>query len=160
MDKDAIPTPSGGEAAAPAGPRLAVTSRLQIPWEALTFVSCRASGAGGQHVNTTDSAVQLRLDLALAALPSPLLARLRHLAGHKLSRDGTLQITAQTHRQQGRNKAEALERLLALLRQAAQPPRPRQATRVPNVSRQQRRAGKKLRSECKQQRRAPGHADD
>lgn len=158
MDMNQNPVPGQGPVPpAGNGPQLAISSRLHIPWAALTFVGCRASGAGGQHINTTDSAVQLRLDLAVAGLPPPVLARLRRLAGHKIGGDGTLQISAQTHRQQSRNKEEALARLLTLLRQAAQPPRPRQPTRIPTASRQQRRSGKKLQSERKQQRRQSGH---
>lgn len=117
-----------------------------------TFV--RASGPGGQHVNTTSTAVELRFDVgASPALADEIKTRLAALAGRRLSRDGILVITADTHRSQQRNRAEALEKLIGLLRQAAHRPRVRRPTRPTLASKARRLAGKSLRSGLKAARR-------
>src|SRR6266516_2441405 len=90
----------------------------------------RASGPGGQNVNKVASAVQLRFDVRQSpSLPPPVRERLERLAGHRVSQDGILVITAQRFRSQERNRADALDRLVALIVRAATPPRPRRATR-------------------------------
>lgn len=87
----------------------------------------RASGPGGQNVNKVSSAVQLRFDVRRSpALPNAVAIRLMKLAGRRLTSDGVLVITAQNHRTQERNRAEARERLADLVREAAVP-RPRAA---------------------------------
>ena len=116
-----------------------------------------ASGPGGQNVNKVASAVQLRLDLRRSpSLPAAVRARAELLAGSRLSRDGVLIITARRFRSQERNREDARERLVALLRRAATPPRPRLPTRPPAASRRQRLADKTHRGAVKQQRRPPG----
>ena len=93
-----------------------------------TFV--RAAGPGGQHVNTTSTAVQLRFDVRHSpSLPDDVRQRLERLAGRRLTRDGVLVLVAQGERSQKRNREEALDRLVALIRAAAQPPVPRKKTR-------------------------------
>jgi ribosome-associated protein len=114
----------------------------------------RASGPGGQNVNKVASAVQLRLDMRTLPLPPETMARLAKLAGRRLTREGVLVITAQRHRTQERNRADALARVVDLLRRSAQRPKRRRATKPTAASRERRIAGKKHRGAIKGLRRA------
>ena len=113
----------------------------------------RASGPGGQNVNKVASAVQLRFDVRHSpSLPEPVRTRLERLGGHRVSQDGVLVISARRFRSQERNREDALARLVALVRRAATPPRPRRRTRPSAASREQRLAAKARRARLKQQR--------
>jgi ribosome-associated protein len=113
----------------------------------------RASGPGGQNVNKVASAVQLRFDIRRSrSLPARVRERLERLGGHRVSLDGVLVITARRFRSQERNRADALDRLAALIRRAATPPRPRRATRPSAGSRERRLAAKAQRARLKRQR--------
>ena len=104
----------------------------------------RAGGPGGQHVNTTSTAVQLRFDVRRSPnLPDDVRRRLERLAGSRLTRDGVLVLQAQSHRSQKRNREEALARLVDLIRDAARPPVPRKKTRPTRASKQRRLDHKK-----------------
>jgi len=113
----------------------------------------RAAGPGGQNVNKVASAVQLRFDIRHSrSLPETVRVRLERLGGHRVSQEGVLIITAQRYRSQERNRADALDRLVALIRRAATPPRTRRPTRPSAAARERRLASKARRARLKQQR--------
>jgi ribosome-associated protein len=114
----------------------------------------RSSGPGGQNVNKLSTAVQLRFDVRRSpSLPNDVAVRLMRLAGKRLTKEGVLVIVAQNHRTQERNRAEALDRLIALIQEAAVRPVPRRPTKPTKASREKRLEGKKLRSGIKGMRR-------
>jgi ribosome-associated protein len=115
----------------------------------------RASGPGGQNVNKVSSAVQLRFDLSSSrSLPEELRERLARLAGRRLTRDGVIVIIAQRYRAQERNRQDALDRLIALIRRAAEPPTPRRPTKPSRAARERRLEAKARRATTKERRRA------
>lgn len=134
-----------------------VTPRISIEDSELVEEFLRASGAGGQNIQKVETAVQLRFDVARSpSLPEPVRQRLLHLAGRRLTNDGVLVITAQRHRTQLRNREDARERLLALIREAATPPPPpRRATRPTLGSKKRRLEGKAKRGDVKRMRGKP-----
>ena len=134
-----------------------VTRSIAIAEEELSEEFIRASGPGGQNVHKVSSAVQLRFDARRSPnLPEPVRRRLERLAGHRLTAEGVIVITAQRFRTRERNRDDALERLLALIREAAiPPPPPRRPTKPTLGSKTRRLEGKSRRGEVKRLRGRP-----
>ena len=133
-----------------------VTPAIALAESELSWKAVRASGPGGQHVNKTSTAVELRFDVrASPALPEPVRARLYRLAGQRLTQDGVLVITAQGFRSQELNRQAAVERLVALIRRATEAPKPRKATKPTYASKLRRLKGKASRAGVKAMRTKP-----
>jgi ribosome-associated protein len=134
-----------------------VTRRISIDESELTESFVRSSGAGGQNIQKVETAVQLRFDAANSpSLPEGVRERLIRLAGHRATLAGEIIIIAQRHRTQLRNREDALERLLELIRAAAVPPPPeRRATKPTRASKERRLDGKARRSRTKNLRSGP-----
>src|SRR5580704_9553702 len=132
-----------------------VTAHISLDEREIGETFVRASGPGGQNVNKLSTAVQLRFDARHSPSLAPeVRARLERLAGWRLTRDGVIVIIAQRHRTQARNRQDALDRLIDLIRQAAVAPVKRRATRPTRASRERRIEGKKRRGGIKQMRRS------
>ena len=138
------------------GRLIPIDARLALREEEITESFVRASGPGGQNVNKVSTAVRLSFDLRHSpSLPPAVKARAARLAGHRLTSEGVVVIAAQRFRSLERNREDALERLLELLREAAVPPVPRIATRVPKGEKRRRVEGKVRRGEVKRLRGKP-----
>ena len=137
---------------------LRITDDISIDEREIEESFVRSSGPGGQNVNKLSTAVQLRFDVRRSpSLPNEVAIRLMRLAGKRITKGGVLVIVAQNHRTQERNRAEAQERLVALIREAAVRPVPRRATKPTKASKERRLEGKKVRSAIKGMRRSkPG----
>src|SRR4051812_27441046 len=132
-----------------------ITDQISIDESEIEESFVRSSGPGGQNVNKLSTAVQLRFDVRHSpSLPNDVAVRLTRLAGRRMTKDGVLVLIAQNHRTQERNRAEAQDRLVALIKQAAVRPTPRRATKPTKASKQRRIETKKRRSSIKGLRRS------
>src|SRR5438105_14694793 len=132
-----------------------VTNSISIDDSEIEESFVRSSGPGGQNVNKLSTAVQLRFDVrGSPSLPNDVAIRLMRLAGTPLTKDGVLILIAQNHRTQERNRAEAMERLVALIQEASIRPTVRRATKPTKASKERRIEGKKRRSGIKDMRRS------
>jgi ribosome-associated protein len=112
-------------------------------------------------VNKVSTAVRLRFDVrGSTSLPAEVRDRLIRLAGRRVGDDGFLALLARSHRTQGANRREAIERLVNLVRKACEKPTPRRPTRPTAASKERRRQAKRRRGETKQSRRMPGSGED
>jgi ribosome-associated protein len=131
---------------------LRISRDLSIDENDIDISFVRASGPGGQNVNKLSTAAQLRFDTRRITLAPDAAARLDRLAGSRMTKDGVIVIHAQRFRTQERNRADAIDRLLELLREAMVRPTPRRATKPTFGSKQRRLEGKKRRSDVKAKR--------
>ena len=134
-----------------------ITENISLHASEIQLEFIRASGPGGQNINKVSSAVQLRFDAVRSpALNDAIRTRLKQLSGHRMTADGVLIIKAQRYRTQDRNREDAVERLIALIRKAAQIPKQRRRTKPSAAARQKRLAAKRRRGKIKRQRRSVG----
>jgi ribosome-associated protein len=133
-----------------------VTPAIQLADDELTEKFVRASGPGGQHVNTSSSAVELRFDARNSpSLPDDVKHRLERVAGSRMNQEGVIVIFAQSHRSQEMNRQDARARLVDLIEQATHKPKPRKKTRPTYASKLKRLEGKSKRSGVKVMRGRP-----
>ena len=136
-----------------------VTRDITIDEKDLDIAFVRASGPGGQNVNKLSTAAQLRFDVNRVSLAPNVMTRLTALAGERMTKEGIIVIHAQRFRTQERNRADAIDRLLELLREASIRPKPRRATKPTLGSKMRRLDGKKRRSDIKARRTSRGFDD-
>ncbi|MEM7348810.1 MAG: alternative ribosome rescue aminoacyl-tRNA hydrolase ArfB [Chloroflexota bacterium] len=126
-----------------------ITPTLSIDENQIQFEFIRGSGPGGQNVNKVATAAQMRVNVHNLNLPQAVLERLKPLAGHRLTEEGILIITARRFRTQEKNRQDALDRLVDLLQQAATPPKPRRKTKPSRATKERRLAQKNRRGAVK-----------
>src|SRR5262245_13462514 len=138
---------------------LRVSHNLSIHEDDIDIAFAPAPGPGGQNVNKLATAAQLRFDTTRIGLADDARARLGRLAGQRMTREGVIVIHAQRFRSQERNRADAIDRLLELLKESLVRPVPRRATKPTLGSKQRRLEGKKRRSDVKARRGSRGFDD-
>jgi ribosome-associated protein len=132
---------------------LIINDKVQVPLSELTFTASRSSGPGGQHVNTTDSRIQVRWNvLDSAALTETEKALVQNTLASRLTEAGDLILASDTHRSQRRNREEVTERLAGLVREALIPPKPRKKTKPTRASKEKRLDEKRKKSRTKKDR--------
>lgn len=132
---------------------LIISPSIKINESELHFDYIRASGPGGQNVNKVATAVQLRFDVRASSLPEDVKTRLLHLAGKRATSDGIVLIEAKQFRTQEKNREDAIQRLISLVRKASVKPKARKKTKPTEASKENRLRSKKRRGEIKQSRR-------
>lgn len=131
--------------------KIRITPTIAIDEDELVESFVLASGPGGQNVNKVATAVELRFDVARSpSLPDLVRERLKRFAGQRLTKDGVLVLHGNRFRSQDRNRQDVRDRLVALVRRAADIPKPRRPTKPTRASKERRLEGKKIRARIKQ----------
>lgn len=128
---------------------IVISHRVTLADEEVELTAVRASGPGGQHVNTTSSAIHLRFDIRRSSLPEVYKERLLALSDHRITDDGVVIIKSKEHRSQEMNRQGALERLAILIRSVAETPKKRRPTRPSKNARERRLKAKTQRGDTK-----------
>jgi ribosome-associated protein len=138
-----------------------ITRSVSIDEDEIEEEFVRSSGPGGQNVDKVATAVVLRFDAVRSpSLSEDIRERLRHVAGRRMTRSGVIVIHARRYRTQERNRKDARDRLVALIRRATEKPKPRRRTRPTAASREKRLQTKRRRSEAKRRRRGVSGSDE
>lgn len=139
---------------------LIISERISIPLSEIDFSAVRASGPGGQHVNKTNSAVELRFAIAPASLPEPVKTKLFAITDRRLNAAGVIVIKSQRHKSQKLNKDDACARLVEIIQKATQKRKYRVKTRPTRSSVRKRLDSKSKRSAIKSSRGKVGHGNE
>lgn len=134
--------------------QIRISNNVSVPVDEIEMTAVRAQGAGGQNVNKTSSAIQLRYDIRASSLPDVYKERLLALSDHRITQDGVVVIKAQEHRTQDKNRGAALSRLQQLIMSVSTTPKKRRPTKPSRGAKERRLAGKKQRSQTKALRRS------
>ena len=134
---------------------LKISNTVQISLSEIELTAIRAQGAGGQHINKVSSAIHLRFNICQSSLPSSYQSRLLAMNDYRITEDGVIIIKAQRYKSQEQNKADALQRLTALLKRANKSPIQRRKTKPPKSSVKKRLDNKTSRGKVKKLRQPP-----